>query len=387
MSNNNIELVKLLIDRIDRSSQQQITFAEYMEIVSHDREYGYYATNSDRIGIAGDFLTSPHLGSDFGELLAIQFHQMWQILGESDRFTLLELGAGQGILALQILTYIQVNYPQFMEAIDYQIVENSPAMILSQSQKLAGFPVSWNALMDLPDNAIVGCCFSNEFFDALPVHQIIKRSDRLAEIYLTKGIEPELFREVIGELSDARLAADYWHLNGINLLTDRYAEGYRTEVNLAALDWLQLISRKLDRGYVLTIDYGYTADRYYNPMRNGGTLQAYDRHRHHNNPYINIGNQDLTAHVDFTALERFGNTIGLIASGFTYQGILLMALGIGDRLANISNATTNMQQTLERRQYLHQLIDPQGLGRFGVLIQHKNLTETESSIGLQGLAR
>jgi SAM-dependent MidA family methyltransferase len=381
----NLDLVRSLIERLDRSPQQRLTFAEYMAIVLTDLEHGYYATNSEVIGKEGDFFTSPHLGKDFGELLAIQFHQLWQILGCEDRFTLLELGAGQGLLAVQILDYLKANYPEFFQIIDYQIVETSAAMIAKQREKLAEFPVSWIDLADLPDRSIVGCCFSNEFFDALPVHQIIKQDDRLQEVYITKGTGDRYFSERIGELADRRLQLEYWQLNGVDLTSDRYPEGYRTEVNLAALDWLKSIATKLDRGYIITIDYGYSADRYYNPIRSSGTLQAYYQHRHHNDPFINIGYQDLTAHIDFTALDRWGNSLGLETCGFTYQGMFLMSLGLGERLSQVINPSNNLQQTLQRRQCLHQLIDPQGLGKFGVLIQSKNLTSSQQSIALQGL--
>ena len=130
----------------------------------------------------------------------------------------------------------------------------------------------------------------------------------------------------------------------------------------------------MQQGYLLTIDYGYTAARYYNPMRSQGTLQCYYRHGYHNNPYINIGEQDITAHVDFTALERWGEQCGLQKVGFTQQGLFLMALGLGERIAAIStDNTNNLEQLLQRRETLHQLINPQGLGGFGVLVQTKGL--------------
>ena len=135
------------------------------------------------------------------------------------------------------------------------------------------------------------------------------------------------------------------------------------------------------------LDYGYTADRYYNPMRSQGTLQCYYQHAYHNDPYINIGNQDITAHVDFTALEHQGESLGLHTVGFIQQGMFLMALGLGSRIAAISNISSgDIQSLLRRRQNLHQLIDPMGLGKFGVLIQSHGLTPEEQKIGLIGLS-
>jgi SAM-dependent MidA family methyltransferase len=147
------------------------------------------------------------------------------------------------------------------------------------------------------------------------------------------------------------------------------------------LDWLETVVTKLKRGYVLTIDYGYNAEKYYLPSRDRGTLQCYYQHRRHNNPYANLGYQDITAHVNFTALELYGELYNLHKIGFTQQGLFLMALGLGDRLNELSSGQFSISEIFKRRDALHQLIDPTGLGGYGVLIQGKNLTESES---LQG---
>jgi SAM-dependent MidA family methyltransferase len=375
----NLELVKIISDLINNSERQQITFAEYMELVLYHPRHGYYASNAERIGKSGDFLTSPHLASDFGEMLAIQIHQLWQILGSPQIFNLVEMGAGQGLLAAQILTYSQLEYPEFFKSIDYIIIEKSPAMIAIQQERLISLPVRWCKWSEINDDSIIGCFLSNELIDAFPVHQVVCAEDRLQEIYVTTGDDDRSFIETIDYLSTARLEM-YWQLNDINFLNGKYVEGYRTEVNLAALDWLKLISKKLQRGHVLSIDYGYTADRYYNPMRSQGTLQCYYQHAHHNDPYINIGNQDLTAHVDFTSLQQQGERLGLSTVGFTQQGIFLMVLGLGDRIAAISAGGGDVRSLLTRRQNLHQLIDPMGLGKFGVLMQSKGLTPQERSL-------
>jgi SAM-dependent MidA family methyltransferase len=166
-----------------------------------------------------------------------------------------------------------------------------------------------------------------------------------------------------------------------------YGDGYRSEVNLAALDWMSTVAQKLQRGYLLTIDYGYPAHRYYNPRRREGTLQCYYLHRYHNNPYINVGRQDLTAHVNFTALERQGELCGLDVVGFTQQALFLMALGLGDRIASLSANDAevfDLATFLRRREALHQLIDPMGLGGFGVLVQSKGFREDEKKKKLKG---
>jgi SAM-dependent MidA family methyltransferase len=381
----NLELVRVIRDRIESSPRRQLTFAEYMDLALYHPQHGYYASNAERISESGDFLTSPHLADDFGEMLAIQLEQIWQILGKPQLFSIVEMGAGRGLLAAQILAYSGREYPDFFRSIDYIIVETAPAMIVAQQARLQDLPVRWCTWTEIPDRSINGCFLSNELIDALPVHQVVKIEDKLQEIYVTLGDRDLVFTEKVDELSTDKLEW-YWQLNRINLQSDRYPDKYRTEVNLAALAWLDLVFKKLQRGYIISIDYGYTADRYYNPMRSQGTLQCYYQHAHHNDPYINIGNQDLTAHVDFTALQNYGELLGLHTVGFTQQGMLLMALGLGERIAAISTSGGDIQSLLHRRQNLHQLIDPMGLGKFGVSIQSQGLTPEERDRSLTGLS-
>ena len=382
---NKLELIQVIHDRINNSSQQRITFADYMESVLYHPQYGYYASNAERISENGDFLTSPHLADDFGEMLTIQLYQIWQILGEPQLFRIVEMGAGRGVLAAQILEYSSRSYPEFFRSIDYIIIEAAPAMIIAQQSGLKGLPVRWCEWTEIPDRSIIGCFLSNELIDAFGVHQVVVVEDKLQEVYVTISDKDRVFNETIDELSTDRLET-YWQLNQINLLSGKYPNGYRTEVNLAALGWLEQVFKKLQRGYIISIDYGYTADRYYNPMRAQGTLQCYYQHAHHHNPYINIGNQDLTAHVDFTALQNQGELLGLQTVGFIQQGLFLMALGLGERITAISSSGGDIQSLLHRRQNLHQLIDPMGLGKFGVLIQSRGLTPKEQDVLLVGLS-
>jgi SAM-dependent MidA family methyltransferase len=297
------------------------------------------------------------------------------------------------------------HYPDFFEVLDYIIVERSDTLKQRQQQRLQKLGdalgkdfvlrLRWCNLEEISASSITGCCFSNELVDALPVHQFIIERGHLGEIYVStqpeaKGVSIASFAEVTGGLSTSRLA-EYFDLVKIQLPSSAYPDGYRSEVNLAALDWLKMVASRLQHGYLLTIDYGYPASRYYSPTRSQGTLQCYYRHMHHNNPYINIGRQDITAHVDFTALERWGEVCGLDNLGFTQQGLFLMALGLGDRIAALSNSSQAMVEAqglaslLRRREALHQLIDPMGLGGFGVLVQGKGLTESETKQTLKGL--
>lgn len=383
MDNNQTEeIVQIIRDRILSSPQQRITFAEYMDLVLYHSEYGYYARKSSQIGATGDFFTSPHLGSDFAECLAQQFEQIWQILDYPKPFHIVEMGAGQGLIGKDILTYFQYNNPGLLANLEYGIVEKSEKMQVEQRRNLEPFQqhIRWYNWDEIECDRICGCFFSNELVDAFPVHQVIVKDGKLKEIYVTSYLDDRSFIEIIDELSTVELAI-YFEKLEIDITS--YVDGYRTEVNLESDRWLQTVADKLKQGYVITIDYGYSANRYYNPFRREGTLQCYFKHQYHNNPYINLGNQDLTSHVNFTGLEIAGENYGLKTVGFTKQGMFLMALGLGERIAEISKievqTSQEMHQVLQHRQALHQLIDPMGLGNFGVLIQSKGLTNSQQT--------
>ncbi len=375
---------------IQQSAKQRITFAEFMELALYHPQFGYYATPNSIIGPQGDFVTSPHMGRDFGEVVAEQLVDMWVALGRPDRFDLVEMGAGQGLVAGDAIAYIQSHYPNCFATLNYIIVEKSAALQAEQQKRLnhwneKGISITWQTLDGI--EPLTGCAFSNELVDAFPVHWVELRDQKLQEIYVTYGENG--FSSQLGDLSTRRLQS-YFKQVDINL--SNYPEGYRTEVNLAALDWIAQITNKLERGYLLTIDYGYTAGRYYSLARVEGTLQCYYKHSHHSDPFIHIGEQDITAHVDFTALEKQGSKAGLINLGFIQQGLFLMALGLGDRLnalsqinADTAATATDIQAIMRRREALQQLISPMGLGNFGVLIQAKGLTQKEIARPLRGL--
>ena len=396
----------VITQRIIESPCHRIPFAEYMESALYDPQYGYYASSSTQIGAAGDFFTSCHLSADFGELLAEQFAQMWSLLQQPNPFTLVEMGAGQGLLAIDVLTALQRHHPDCFACLEYVIIERAAALIQAQQRQLRQFVeigvVRWCDFADAPP--VTGCWFSNELIDALPVHQVVLQAGQLKEVYVSVNQQNSQtqFVEVVGDLSTPKLV-EYFDLVGIDLRSvsrwqshpkdsqresPPYPDGYRTEVNLAALDWVTTVANRLQRGYVLTIDYGYPSDRYYHPMRSTGTLQCYFQHQHHSDPYRNVGQQDITAHVDFTALEKQGELCGLNRVGYTKQALFLMALGLGDRLTALSQSPAtdahSIREILRQRDALHNLINPMGLGDFGVLIQSKGVELTVPLIGLTG---
>nr|WP_304952614.1 SAM-dependent methyltransferase [cf. Phormidesmis sp. LEGE 11477] len=385
-----------IAQEIEQSEAKRITFAQFMDLALYHPQFGYYAAPPSVIGAQGDFVTSPHMGRDFGEVVAEQFVDMWERLGRPSRFDLVEMGAGQGLIAGDAIAYLQSHHPNCFSTLNYTIIEKSDALRAEQQQRLShwneqGISISWQSLNAIAPSSITGCAFSNELIDAFPIHWLEIQGQKLQEVYVTQNVTQNEhgFSAQIGELSTSKLES-YFEQIGIDL--SNYPEGYRTEVNLAALDWIAQIADKIDRGYLLTIDYGYTAQRYYSPARTEGTLQCYYQHAHHSDPFIHISEQDITAHIDFTALEVQGTRIGLQPLGFTQQGLFLMALGLGDRLNALSQVNsdrtakpTDIQAIMRRREVLQQLINPMGLGNFGVLIQAKGLTAKEIASPLKGL--
>jgi SAM-dependent MidA family methyltransferase len=378
---------------IEARRSSGISFAEFMDHALYHPIHGYYVTQAQNIGAKGDFYTSPHLSSAFGDCIARQILDCWDVLGQPDRFEIVEMGAGQGLLAADILSAIARRAPDCFNILQYRIIERSFTLQVAQRQHLnarlvqyletRADLVTWCNWKDLGSNSVQGCFISNELVDAFPVHQVIWKDQQLQEIFVQP--DNDQIVEVFSPLSTPKLQ-DYF--DRLHLSFEKYPEGYRTEVNLNAIDWIQTVADRLHRGYVLTIDYGYSAERYYSPMRREGTLQCYYQHQVVPNPYVNIGLQDITAHVDFTTLEICGSEVGLKLVGLTTQAFFLMLLGLGDRIAALSQTETqNIQEIndrLQTREALHRLINPMGLGNFQVLMQSKNLTELEEKRSLQG---
>jgi SAM-dependent MidA family methyltransferase len=313
----------------------------------------YYSSPRSPIGIDGDFYTSADLDPIFGQLLAKQFEQ-WAVLYET--FTIVELGAGKGLLARDILQHRR--FP-------YMILERSPAMRLRQQELLRNYDVRW--IDELPEG-LTGCIFSNEFFDALPVHRVVRRGGVLKEIYVTED-----FEEVEGELQPS-VGALYERPGGprsasavASSLKNRppLQEGQATEINLEACEWIRRIARSLDRGYHVAIDYGYLRDEFYG--RPHGTLMCYWRHQAVENPYIRIGEQDITAHVNFSDLMDEPSLETVL---FATQKDYLIQLGILNEMEKL--ATAGDAVSMQRLLRMKKLILPGSMGeRFKVLVQVK----------------
>lgn len=334
-----------------------ITFARFMELALYHPEYGYYNSKDTIIGKEGDFYTSVHVSPLFGEMICEQLAEIDSLL-QATVLQIVEYGAGKGFLALDILQTMKSKYPHIFAHINYYIIEAGSGLKESQQKLLKGLgdKVRWASSLDDVDKAIRGCIISNELVDAFPVHVVEYSEGGLKEIYVASTEEG--IREIRGPLSHPSLA-EYFSSMQIQL-----AEGQRGEVNLSAKDWLKGIGESLAQGFVITIDYGYEADLLYHPVRKEGTIMCYKKHKLSENPYINLGEQDITAHVNFTALKKWGEEIGLATTGFTNQMHFLFNLGVVEEIKNHPDKVFAAQQ----------LLSPEGMGgTFKVLIQHKGV--------------
>lgn len=250
LAESNPLLCQIIADRIQASPQQRISFADFMDLALYHPQQGYYSTNRDEAGIQQDFFTSSHLGKDFGELLAVQFADLWELLDRPRPFTLVEMGAGQGLLVSDIVRYLHRHHFECFAALEYVIVEKSSGLIAAQQQRLQNLTQSWSGLKwrtwdEIPSGSIVGCCFSNELVDALSVHRVQTEAGELREVFVqvTQPDNSSLpqFTEVTATVSTPRLLK-YFQRFGIDLTDARYPTPYRTEVNLAALDWMATVA-------------------------------------------------------------------------------------------------------------------------------------------------
>lgn len=358
-----------------------------MELALYHPEEGYYTSGRCLIGREGDFYTAPDVSPLFGAMLARQMVEMWKVMGEPERFDLVEFGPGKGTLARDILTYIKAEHPRFFSALTYYGVEVSPSFavqqqeILSRSFDSENVKICWVKDLSLigSESGITGCIFSNELIDAFPVHRVRKVAGKLKEIYV--GLEEGGFMELPGPLSKPQLGTYFSELGA------ELEDGQTAEVNLNALDWLKKVAANLRRGFVLTIDYGLETRELYDPVRFDGTLRCFSKHCLTTDPYQRPGQQDITAHVNFSALIKWGENYGLLTAGLVPLARFLINLGLLETVEGQDDFQYN-PEALKKTMAIKQLIMPHGMGSiFKVLIQYKGLTEPPVLTGLKGKKR
>lgn len=341
-----------LVDYVRETIRQRgpVTFEWFMQQALYHPEFGYYSSGRCAIGRRGDYFTNVSVGPLFGRLLAAQFAEMWEGLGRPDDFVIVEQGAHHGDFARDVLGALRERAPDFFSAMRYWIIEPFPILRERQQETVRDFSdkLAWvRSLEEL--EPFCGVHFSNELLDAMPVHLVSHPENQgwQERRVIESG---DGFDFVTGPITDAELSG---HLETI----PRHSNGpYETEVNLAALRWTEALAPKLTRGYVLAVDYGHARDDYYAPERSSGTLQSYAHHHINPSPLTDIGEADLTAHIDWTSLVERTVVQGLTVAGFTDQhhfatGVVtaLMAEQFG---GNANAATRRALQTLLHPEFL-----------------------------------
>ena len=365
------ELVAAIASEI--TSSGPIAFVRFMELALYHPQFGYYMRPPDpgaeRIGWSGDFYTSSDVHPILGQALAKQAVQIDALLESPVPFTVVEMGPGKGLLARDFLQAVERENQELRRRLRYVLVERSPAMRAQQEQHLAPWLgrdgcVAWvEGLESLAPSSVTGLMFSNELPDAFPVHRIQIADGIVQEIFV--DYRDGRFVECLKPLTNPAVQA---YLRRLRLALP---EGYRTEINLQALDWMKQVAESLARGVIVTIDYGHSAQDLYGPDRTKGTFLCYYSQMASEDPYIRVGQQDMTAHVDFTSLATAGEEAGLSVTGFTNQMSFLMGLGVEEMIGRLEPESPPFRAALH-------LLKPEGMGRtFKILVQHKGIARPE----------
>jgi SAM-dependent MidA family methyltransferase len=366
---NDTPLMPILREEI-RAAGGRITFARFMELCLYHPEHGYYNTERTKLGRHGDFYTSSHVGPVFARLLAIHFKLLWHELGKPDRFDLVELGPGDGWFAAELLPWVAKRFPEFYPHLNYIAVEQSPLGRVRLKQLLSPYGDRAVVSDNLPtpknlSGGITGCVFANEFFDALPIHILVGRRTGWMERYVCLNGAKLSWCEAGPSSSDPeRIAAQY--------LGDSL-EDIVGEACVAAGEWMERIAEFLSRGELLVVDYGYEAEEWRAGRFPVGSALGYRNHQVVEDLLDSPGEQDLTAHVNFTHLKRAGKQCGLEPALLMTQTRFLMELGEPDFQDVFSDCATDRERQ-QRAQQLKTLILPQGMGTtFEVLQFRKSL--------------
>ncbi|MDA9271801.1 SAM-dependent methyltransferase [bacterium] len=352
-----------LINTIKSRIQQQgpIPFVEFMQQALYAPNLGYYSANLQKLGLGGDFITAPELTPLFGQTLA---KQCQQILNSVKAPVIFEFGAGSGQLCVDLLTQLECLdcLPQayYILEVSGNLKARQQALIKQRIPHLAN-RVTW--LSQWPTTAFNGVVIANEVLDAMPVHRFLQTQTGLLESYITLDDHSALL-ECFKPCTHPRLQT---HVQTV-LPADRYP--YQSEVNLFMNDWLRQCYTMLNQGVVLIMDYGFPRHEYYHPDRRDGTLMCHYQHKAHANPLLHVGEQDITAHVDFTHVADAAHTAGFHVTGYTNQASFLLANGLLDLLAALSDERYRMRS----QQAVKQLLQPNEMGElFKVIALSKKL--------------
>lgn len=360
-----ITLAERIRERIRREGP--ITFCEWMRMALYDEHEGYYCrTDRQNWGRAGDYRTSPERSSLFSATFAGYFARLYRELGQPHEWTIVETGAGDGRFAAGVLETLQTSFPSVFSATRYVVDEagqHSRSLARERLQPFADH-VSYLALDDVEVNP--GVVFSNELLDAFPVHRVVMQRGQLQEFYVTAGSDED-FQWTIESPSTPRLD-DYFEQGHIRL-----AEGRVAEVNLEIEKWLTKVSSRLYAGYLITVDYGATAEELYcSAAREQGTLRSFYQHRLVEDVLLRPGEQDITTTVDWSSVQDIGRTLGFETTEFERQDKFLLAAGILNVLEVEMQRSESEADKLRLSTAAREMILPDGMAaHFQVLVQKK----------------
>jgi len=372
-----------------RAAGGSVPFLTYMQWALHDPEHGAYGSGRLQVGPRGDFATSPSLGPDFAELLAPQLAQWLEALPGPEPLALVEAGPGEGDLALQLAQALQRQWPQLAVRTELVLIEPNPGMAERQRARLADAPLPcrWLSFEQLAQQPVRGVLLAHEVLDALAVERIewdgaLWRRQRVA-LHEDPAAGPSLRLEP-GEPLEPHIAAQLEPLGLVPAGAQRQS-GWCTELHPGLGSWLQKAASALSDGALLVIDYAHEAWRYYAPQRSNGTLMAYRQQQATNDPLLEPGHWDLTAHLCIESLEAAAVAQGWSSLGHRRQGEALLALGLAQRLHGLQQQSgVPLDALLSRREALLRLVDPHALGDFRWLaFQRQDATSLPPALFLQ----
>jgi SAM-dependent MidA family methyltransferase len=331
-----------------------------MEMCLYDREFGYYMKERPVIGKLGDYYTSPHIDPLFGALVASQIEEMWELIEKPPIFTIAEFGPGEGRLCRDIIHYLRLKKSPLLSGLRYRLIELNPYLKLRQKALLNDYAPIVSHL-DALEAMDYGCVLANEVLDAFPVCRVEFSGGQLREI----GVELDGER-----LTETALPANEAVKNYFETRNVFFSDDYRTEVNFRMQHWISAISRCiLKEGFSLTIDYGYSNQEYYSPERNQGALLCYHKHRVTEDFFNQLGDQDMTGHVNFSDLKRWGEAVGLSVIGFTSLLNFLLGQDLAQTLATLG---MNEDAVMQESGKIKRLLLETGQSH-SVMIQYKGL--------------
>lgn len=367
------KLVSVIADEIANQGGR-ISFERYMGMSLFQPGLGYYVSGSQKFGASGDFVTAPEISSLFSWCLARQCKQVLDLLPASESKSILEFGAGTGVMAADILLEMgrlgKLPDRYYILEVSAELRQRQQETIRKKSGELFD-RVCW--IEKLPDSGFTGVVLANEVLDAMPVHRFYKDGRNLGEYYV--ALQDDRFIWQAGEFSSDTVREK------VSKLEKDLPESYTSEINLAASSWVSSVAECMKQGVILIIDYGFPREEYYHPQRIQGTLMCHYRHRSHDDPFLYPGLQDITAHVDFSAVADAADAAGLHIIAYNNQAFFLLGNQVEQYL---ENTDTSKPEYMKLSQQLKTLTMPGEMGElFKVMALGKSFDQELQGFSLK----